>query len=354
MPLTEDINVVSTKPLITPRALKQRLPLTPAATQTVLAGRRAIRDILERKDHRLLVVLGPCSIHDEGAALEYAGRLAKLSRELDDQLCIVMRTYFEKPRTTIGWKGLINDPHLDGSYDLSGGLALARKILIAIAEMGLPTATEVLDPIVPQYISDLLCWASIGARTTESQTHRELASGLSTVVGFKNSTDGNLHIAINAMLSARGPHRFLGIDQDGQTCVVETKGNPWGHIILRGGAQPNYDRVSVAETQEFLEKAGLRPLIMVDCSHANCHKRYELQAEVFKDVVQQRLDGNPALIGLMLESHLHEGNQPLAGAPGQLTYGTSITDPCLGWDATEKLLVYAHERLGEATELVAG
>ena len=353
MPLTEDLNIRSLRPLITPRQLKQQLPVSPSVGEHVVTGRKAIRDILERRDPRMLVVVGPCSIHDERAAIEYATRLARVSQDLNDRLCIVMRTYFEKPRTTVGWKGLINDPHLDGSYDLPGGLALARRILLAVAEMDVPTATEVLDPIVPQYISDVLCWASIGARTTESQTHRELASGLSMVVGFKNGTDGNLQVAINALLSARRPHHFLGIDQDGQTCVVETKGNSWGHIILRGGNQPNYDRVSVAETEETLAKAGLPPLIVVDCSHANCHKRHELQGEVFKDVIQQRLDGNDALIGVMLESHLVEGNQPLGDDAGALRYGVSITDPCIGWDATEKLLIYAHEKLAGVTELAS-
>lgn len=353
MPLTEDLNIRTLRPLITPTELKAQLPLSPPASEHVVAGRRAIRDILERRDPRMLVVVGPCSIHDERAALEYAGRLARLHRDLSDRLCIVMRTYFEKPRTTIGWKGLINDPQLDGSYDLPGGLTLARKILLAVAELGLPTATEVLDPIVPQYISDVLSWASIGARTTESQTHRELASGLSMVVGFKNGTDGNLQIAINALLSARRPHHFLGIDQSGQTCVVETKGNPWGHIILRGGTQPNYDRVSVAETQETLAKAGLPALIMVDCSHANCHKRHELQEAVFKDVLQQRIEGNDALIGAMLESHLEEGNQALGNGTTALRYGVSITDPCLNWETTERLLVFAHEKLGEVTELAS-
>jgi 3-deoxy-7-phosphoheptulonate synthase len=331
--------------------LKAKLPLSPPASEHVVTGRRAIRDIMEHKDHRMLVVVGPCSIHDEKAALEYAERLTRLSHDLRDRLCIVMRTYFEKPRTTVGWKGLINDPRLDGSYELEEGLAAARRILLAIAEMGLPTATEVLDPIVPQYISDVLSWASVGARTTESQTHRELASGLSMVVGFKNGTDGNLQVAINAMLSARRPHHFLGIDQDGQTCVVETTGNPLGHIILRGGSQPNYDRVSVAETAEALAKAGLPAQIVVDCSHANCHKRHELQGEVLKDVIQQRLDGNASLIGLMLESHLCEGNQSIGSSPGELKYGVSITDPCISWETTERLLVYAHEKLGEVAEL---
>jgi 3-deoxy-7-phosphoheptulonate synthase len=339
--------------LITPRKLKAQLPLSPPASEHVVTGRQAIRDIMEHRNPRMLIVVGPCSIHDEAAALEYAGRLAALSHNLSDRLCIVMRTYFEKPRTTVGWKGLVNDPSLDGSYQLEEGLTLARRILLSIAELGLPTATEVLDPIVPQYLSDVLSWASIGARTTESQTHRELASGLSMVMGFKNGTDGNLQIAINALLSARQPHHFLGIDQDGQTCVVETTGNPWGHIILRGGSQPNYDRVSVAEAEEALRNAGLPPKIVVDCSHANCHKRHELQGEVLKDVIHQRLDGNKALIGMMLESHLYEGNQSIGNDPSQLKYGVSITDPCIGWETTEKLLNYAHEKLGEVAELAS-
>jgi len=342
---TDDLNVVGTKPLVTPHALKTMFPVTQAASETVYRGRTAVGDILAGKSKRFLVVVGPCSIHEAAAAFDYAERLSRLQGELDS-LLFVMRAYFEKPRTTTGWKGLINDPHLDGSYDMCEGLQKAREILVRIAEIGVPTATEMLEPIVPQYIADLITWASIGARTTESQTHREMASGLSMPVGFKNSTDGNLQNAINAMLSARNPHHFLGIDQDGQTCVIETRGNPWTHIILRGGCdRPNYDPVSVADTEDQLRAAGLSPLIVVDCSHANCGKRYKLQTHVLRDIVQQKLAQTDSLIGVMVESNLREGNQPIPKDLTQLEYGVSITDPCLGWDATEEILRFTHSRL---------
>lgn len=347
---TDDLNVIGTRALTSPREIKQAVPVTPEASETVYAGREAIRNILSRKDARMLIVVGPCSIHDPEATLEYAERLRALAGELKDRLCIVMRTYFEKPRTTVGWKGFINDPRLDGSYDFDEGLRKAREILVAIAEMGLPTATEMLEPIVPQYIADLIAWASIGARTIESQTHREMASGLSMPVGFKNSTDGNLQIAINAVLASRRPHHFLGIDQDGRPSVVSTRGNLWGHIILRGGGgRPNYDPVSVAEAKDMLKKVGLTTPIMVDCSHANCGKRYELQTHVLKDVIQQRLEHSPALMGLMLESNLKEGCQDFPEAGAQLEYGLSVTDPCLGWEDTASVLRYAYDRLRLAT-----
>ena len=343
---TEDLNVVAVKPLITPRELKQMLPMTAGANTTVVTAREAIRNIIGGKDERLLAVVGPCSIHDPSAALEYATRLNQLREELRDRLCIVMRTYFEKPRTTVGWKGLINDPNLNGSCDMRLGLRKAREVLIALGEMGMPTATEILDPIVPQYIADLVAWASLGARTTESQPHREMASGLSMPVGFKNSTDGNLQIAINAIVAARRPHHFLGIDGDGRTGIVVTRGNPWGHIILRGGRdRPNYDPVSVTEAAEQLKRAKLEPVIMVDCSHANCGRRAELQAHVLKDVVLQRVEDHAPLIGVMIESNLHAGRQALPDEPGRLAYGVSITDPCLDWETTAEMLRYAHERL---------
>lgn len=320
--------------------------MSDAANDTVISARDQMKRILRKEDSRLVVIVGPCSIHDEASALEYARRLAELSKEVGDQLVLVMRTYFEKPRTTIGWKGLINDPHLDGTYDMALGLRIARELLLRINEMGLPTATEVLDPIVPQYIDDLQSWAAIGARTTESQTHRELASGLSMPVGFKNSTDGNLQIAIDALLSSRYPHHFLGIDQDGRTCVIATRGNAYGHIILRGGHDgPNYDPVSVVMAEEQLDASGLEPLIMVDCSHGNSGKRPRLQAHVLKSVIQQRLDGNASIIGVMVESHLKEGCQPLDKDRSKLDHGLSITDACLGWDQTERLLRFAHEEL---------
>jgi len=343
---TYDLNVLTTTPLITPRALKEALPITPAANQTVIAGREMVQTILRKEDSPMLAIVGPCSIHDPGAALEYARRLAALNDEVGDRLVLIMRTYFEKPRTTVGWKGLINDPRMDGSYDLSNGLHKAREILLAISEMGLATATEVLDPIVPQYLDDLKVWAAIGARTTESQTHREIASGLSVPVGFKNSTDGNLQIAIDALVSARQPHHFLGIDQDGRTCVIATRGNPYGHIILRGGHQhPNYDPVSIAMTEEQMAQRGLDPLILVDCSHDNSGKRYELQPHVLRSVIQQRLEGNTSIIGFMIESNLKAGKQSLNNDPASLEPGVSITDSCLGWDDTERLLRFARNEL---------
>ncbi|MCP4642892.1 MAG: 3-deoxy-7-phosphoheptulonate synthase [bacterium] len=347
----ENINVGSVKALVTPRVIKQSLPITEAARETVVSGREVVHRILNREDPRFLAVVGPCSIHDSKAALDYAARLKALSEEIGDRLFVVMRTYFEKPRTTTGWKGLINDPYLDGSYDLNAGLHKAREILMAIAEMGLPAATEMLEPIVPQYIADLITTASIGARTTESQTHREMASGLSMPVGFKNGTDGNLTSAINALLSACHPHHFLGIDGEGQTCVLETRGNPWGHIILRGGGgRPNYDVVSVSEAEEALEEAGLTPLILVDCSHENCGKRPERQGKVLRHVIQQRLDGTQSLIGVMIESNLEGGRQEVPKNGAVPEYGLSITDPCLDWESTAKMLREAHDRLGPLFE----
>jgi 3-deoxy-7-phosphoheptulonate synthase len=324
--------------------LKNELPTTDGAYKTVAEGRAAVHAILDGQDPRMLVVVGPCSVHNPDLACEYASRLVALREEVKDSLQIVMRTYFEKPRTTLGWKGLINDPHLDGTYDLTTGLQTARKLLLDLAEMGMPTATEMLDPIVPQYIADLVTWASIGARTTESQTHREMASGLSMPVGFKNSTDGNLQVAINAMLSARGGHHFLGINQEGRSCVVQTRGNGGGHLILRGGGgKPNYDRPHVVEAEQQLQAAGLEPRIMVDCSHANCNKEFAKQGEVMKNVVEQRVNHDSALVGLMLESNLEEGNQKLTD-PKDLRHGVSITDPCLGWEATEALIRHAADK----------
>jgi len=345
MQKTYNLNVSSSARLITPREIKRELPITKAATEAVVEGRSTIERILRQEDDRLLVIVGPCSIHDRESALEYAGRLAALREEVGEQLYLVMRTYFEKPRTTVGWKGLVNDPHLDGTYDIATGLRRARELLLKVAETGLPTATEMLDTIVPQYLADLGSWAAIGARTIESQIHRELASGLSMPVGFKNSTDGNLQLAVNALLSARQPHHFIGIDEDGRTCVIGTSGNPYGHIILRGGQdRPNYDPVSLFRTRQQLEKAGLPPLLMVDCSHDNSGKNPLLQAHVLRSVIQQRLDGNKSVIGVMLESHLEDGNQAL-GKKNGLKYGVSITDACLGWKKTEALLKYAGEEL---------
>lgn len=349
---TDDLHVVGTCPLTAPQELKRSIPLTSDASDTVYASREAIKAILSGQDERFLVIVGPCSIHDYDAAIEYARRLKELQPEVADRIFLVMRTYFEKPRTTLGWKGFINDPTLDGACDLNQGLARSRALLVAITELGVPAGAEMLEPIVPQFIADTVSWASIGARTIESQTHREMASGFSMPVGFKNSTDGNLQIAINAIVSARRPHHFLGIDQDGRACSVETRGNPWGHLILRGGGgRPNYDPVSVAEARERLEKAGLPPRIMVDCSHANCGKRYELQAHVLRDVVQQRIENERALIGVMIESNLKEGAQKLANPPDALTYGVSITDPCLGWEDTQTWIRYAYKRLGMTGQL---
>ncbi|MDY6943520.1 MAG: 3-deoxy-7-phosphoheptulonate synthase, partial [Pseudomonadota bacterium] len=301
--------------------------------------RRAIEEILDRQEHRLLVVVGPCSIHDARAARDYADRLARLAQQVDDTLLVVMRVYFEKPRTTVGWKGLINDPRMDDSFHIEEGLRLARELLVEVAELGLPAGTEALDPIVPQYVSDLISWSAIGARTTESQTHREMASGLSTPVGFKNGTDGSLDVAINALHSVNSPHSFLGINRDGRITVVRTRGNAYGHIVLRGGAKPNYDSVSIALCEDALEKAGIRPNIVVDCSHANSNKDPALQPLVARNVANQILEGNRSIVGIMLESNLGWGNQKIGDDPKQLEYGVSVTDACIDWESTEKLLL---------------
>ncbi|MGH2522346.1 MAG: 3-deoxy-7-phosphoheptulonate synthase, partial [Anaerolineales bacterium] len=325
--------------LITPRLLKEELPMSEAANRTVVAGRNEVISILKQTDPRLLLVIGPCSIHDTKGALEYAHKLAMLRAEFADEFAIIMRVYFEKPRTTIGWKGLISDPHLDGSDDIQTGLKKARALLLEITSMGLPAATEFLDPVVPQYIADLVSWAAIGARTTESQTHRQMASGLSMPVGFKNGTDGSLQIAIDAMKSAMTQHSFLGIDPDGVTSIVRTTGNPDGHVVLRGGrTRSNYDAESIRDAAESLKKASLPPVLMVDCSHANSGKQHARQEEVWKSLIAQRLAGTPPLIGVMIESNLFEGNQPIGPKLAALRYGVSVTDACLGWDVTERML----------------
>src|SRR6266850_6386063 len=309
---TQNLHVKETVRLLTPRALKAELPMSEASNRTVVASRERVTRILEQKDLRFLVVVGPCSIHDVEGALEYAARLRALRKDLAEQMEIVMRVYFEKPRTTIGWKGLINDPHLDGSYDIETGLKKARKLLLELTAMGVPAGTEFLDPIVPQYTAELLTWAAIGARTTESQTHREMASGLSMPVGFKNGTDGSLQIALDAMQSARTSHSFLGIDQDGITSVIRTTGNPAGHIVLRGGrARTNYDAQSILEAEAKLKQLGLPPVLMVDCSHANSGKQHARQEEVWRSLMEQRLTGTHSIIGAMIESNLVEGNQPI-------------------------------------------
>ena len=333
-----NLHVKSEKILITPSALKQVLPISDHTLSFIKQARQTISDIIHRKDHRLLVVCGPCSIHDIDAAMEYADRLNNLRDELKDSLYIVMRVYFEKPRTTVGWKGLINDPHLDGSFNIEEGLHTARKLLINLAEMELPVATEALDPISPQYLAELVSWSAIGARTTESQTHREMASGLSMPVGFKNGTDGSLNTAINALKASRSSHSFMGINRDGQVATITTDGNPDGHVILRGGAQPNYDSVNVAISEKALQEAGLNDALMIDCSHGNSNKDYTRQPLVVNDVMHQIQDGNQSIIGIMLESHLNEGNQSSDLPVDQMQYGVSITDACINWESTEELL----------------
>ena len=340
----ENLRVVSQRALPPPSALHDEISANAAATQTVSTARRALADILDGRDPRLLVVVGPCSIHDPAAAMEYAQRLKALADELAGQMLIVMRVYFEKPRTTVGWKGLINDPRMDDSFHIEEGMRLARQLLVDINALGLPCGTEALDPITPQYLGDLIAWSAIGARTTESQTHREMASGLSSPVGFKNGTDGSLEVAINAMLSASQPHAFLGINGEGQVAVTQTTGNPYGHLILRGGSVPNYDSVAVTEAVAALTAAKLPANIVVDCSHGNSRKNHALQTLVLKDVVHQIVDGSPALKGVMLESNLFEGNQKLNG-PQDLRYGVSITDACLGWETTAECLREAAARL---------
>jgi 3-deoxy-7-phosphoheptulonate synthase len=342
----DDLNVASNDTLITPDQLKREIPLTAVAQATVSKGREVIRNILDGKDHRLFIVVGPCSIHDIKAAHEYAARLKALAAELSDTLYLVMRVYFEKPRTTVGWKGLINDPYLDDSFKIQDGLHIGRKLLLDLAEQGLPTATEALDPISPQYLQDLISWSAIGARTTESQTHREMASGLSSAVGFKNGTDGGLTVAINALQSVSSPHRFLGINQQGGVSIVTTKGNAYGHVVLRGGnGKPNYDSVSVALCEQALNKAKIKPNIMVDCSHANSNKDPALQPLVMENVANQILEGNQSIIGLMVESHLNWGAQAIPRNLAELQYGVSVTDACIDWESTEKTLRSMHAKL---------
>ncbi|MDD2923949.1 3-deoxy-7-phosphoheptulonate synthase [Rhodoferax sp.] len=340
----ENLNVVAQQALLSPSALHDAVPASEAASRTVGSARNTVANILKGQDKRLLVVVGPCSIHDIAAAMDYARKLKALAEELKDQLVVVMRVYFEKPRTTVGWKGLINDPRMDDSFHIEDGLQIARKLLVDLNDMGLPCGTEALDPITPQYLGDLIAWSAIGARTTESQTHREMASGLSSPVGFKNGTDGSLEVALNAMLSAAQPHVFLGINGDGQVALTQTRGNAYGHLILRGGAQPNYDSVAVAEAEAALTRAKLPANIVVDCSHGNSRKNHALQSLVLKDVVSQIVEGNQSIKGVMLESNLFEGNQKL-GNPAELRYGVSITDACLGWDVTEANLREAAQRL---------
>lgn len=342
---TYDVRIKDFTPLISPDALKEELPISNASAQTVLNGRKTVQDIITRKEPRLMVITGPCSIHDERAAMEYAHKLAGLQERVQETIFLVMRVYFEKPRTTVGWKGLINDPHLDGSYDIVNGLRKARRLLGAITELGVPTATELLDPFIPQYIAGLVCWAAIGARTTESQTHREMASGLSMPVGFKNGTDGNLSVAVNAMIAASSPQHFLGIDHNGKASVVNTTGNPFTHLVLRGGRRPNYDSCSIREVTEMLRDKNLPEVAVVDCSHANSRKRFKEQAVAWQDVVNQRASGTDLIVGLMLESNLKEGRQNNTGDLKTMAYGVSITDACISWETTEELILFAHEKL---------
>jgi 3-deoxy-7-phosphoheptulonate synthase len=343
---TSDLHIQSITRLVAPEALKAEFPMTEVCRSTVLSSRRTIADIVAGRDPRMLAVVGPCSIHDPEAGLDYARRLNELRKRVEEQLFVVMRVYFEKPRTRLGWRGLILDPAMDGSHDIQGGLRFARRILLAISSLGLPTGSEMLDPIVPQYIDDLVAWASIGARTTESQTHREMASGLSMPVGFKNGTDGSIETAVNALASSVEPHSFIGIDQEGRTCILRTTGNERGHIILRGGKDgPNYHDESVEDAMAMLKNAGLGQSVMIDCSHANSRRDYARQEKVLQSVIRQRLEGNRSLIGFMLESNIHEGRQAIPEDLSQLEYGISVTDACISWEKTEELLMKAYESL---------
>ena len=335
----DDVNITQFIPLITPNELKAEFPLSLIAHKTVLEGRHAIQDILDDKVHRLLIVIGPCSIHDTAAALDYADRLKKLADELKDTLFIVMRVYFEKPRTTTGWKGLINDPNMDDSFDIGKGLKIARKLLLQLNEKGLPCATEALDPNSPQYIQDLISWSAIGARTTESQTHREMSSGLSSPVGFKNGTDGSMTVAVNAMQAVQHSHSFLGLSSDGKVCIIKSKGNPYAHVVLRGGNnQPNYDETAVKSAEEELAKGKTSGKIMIDASHANSGKDPYLQPMVVNNVISQIQNGNKSIMGLMIESHINGGSQKIPSDLSKLEYGKSVTDGCLDWQSTEELL----------------
>ncbi len=346
VPDIENINIVDFDAMPSPDAIHALAPLSQRAADTVLLGRAALRNILDRSDPRFLIVVGPCSIHDPVAGLDYARRLKLLADEVSDTLLLVMRVYFEKPRTTTGWKGYINDPEMNGSFRVGQGIEEARRFLLEVNELGLPTATEALDPISPQYLGDLIAWTAIGARTAESQTHREMSSGLSTPVGFKNATNGDVSVAVNAIVSASKPHSFLGINSEGRTAIVRTRGNRYGHLVLRGGdGRPNYDTVSVRLAEQALHKAQLAANIVVDCSHANSYKNPELQPLVLLDIVGQIRHGNQSLIGAMIESNLVAGNQPIPDDLSQLKYGCSVTDACIDWENTESILREAAQRL---------
>jgi 3-deoxy-7-phosphoheptulonate synthase len=348
-PQTENLNVSAFDRMPSPDEIKAGVPLSEAAVQTVLRGREQLRRILDREDPRLFVVIGPCSIHDPVAGCDYARRLKALAEEVAETMCIVMRVYFEKPRTVSGWKGYINDPYMDDSFHIEEGMLRARQFLMRVNELGLPAATEALDPIAPQYLGELISWYAIGARTSESQTHREMASGLSTPVGFKNGTDGDIDVAINAIKSAALPHAFLGINPGGDTAIVRTRGNAYGHIVLRGGGgRPNYDTVSVSLVEKALAKAGLPLSVVIDCSHANSYKDPALQPLVFGDCVHQIREGNRSIVGLMVESFLEAGNQPIPDDLSKLRYGCSVTDPCIDWPTSEAMIRKAHEVLRDA------
>ena len=341
-----DANIENYHVLLTPQEVKSQLPLTQLARENVFQYRQEIRHILDLKDRRKFIVIGPCSIHNIDSAIEYSQRLKKLSDRVKDKLLLVMRVYFEKPRTTVGWKGLINDPQMDDSFQIEKGILMARKLLLNIAELGLPAGTEALDPLVPQYINELISWSAIGARTAESQTHREMSSGLSMPVGFKNGTDGNIQVALNALQSAKNPHHFLGINQQGEVSVVQTKGNAYGHVILRGGnGKSNYGQTSIQSVEEELKKANISPRIVIDCSHGNSKKNYTLQAGVLENIVQQIVDGNTSIVGMMMESNLYEGNQKIPPNLEDLKYGVSVTDACIGWEETERIILATHEKL---------
>jgi len=348
---TENLNIVALDHMPSPEEIKARVPLTEKAAETVLAGRRALNNILDRKDNRIFVVVGPCSIHDPVAGVDYARRLKALADEVSDTMLLVMRVYFEKPRTSTGWKGYINDPYMDDSFRIDEGMEKARRFLMDVNEIGLPAGTEALDPIAPQYYGDLISWTAIGARTSESQTHREMSSGLSTPVGFKNATDGDLDVAINAIVSASHPHSFLGINGQGQSAILRTRGNRYDHVVLRGGAgRPNYDTVSISLAEQALAKAKLPQNIVVDCSHANSWKKPDLQPLVMKDVIHQIREGNQSVVGLMIESFIEPGNQPIPADLSQLKYGCSVTDACVSWDDTADMIRKAHAILSEALQ----
>jgi 3-deoxy-7-phosphoheptulonate synthase len=345
-PRLENLNVAAFDLMPSPEEIHARLPISERASVTVYEGREALKRILDRTDPRIFIIVGPCSIHDPVAGYDYAERLSALAESVRDTLCLVMRVYFEKPRTSTGWKGFINDPYMDDSFRIEEGIEKARAFLLKVAELGLPTATEALDPITPQYLGDLVAWTAIGARTSESQTHREMASGLSTPVGFKNGTDGDIQVAINAIQSAARPHSFLGLSFQGRSAIVRTQGNTYSHMVLRGGGgRPNYDTVSISITERALAKAGLTRNIVVDCSHANSYKDVELQPLVMSDCVHQVREGNRSIVGLMIESNLEAGNQPIPDDLSQLKYGCSVTDPCVDWPTTEAMIRKARENL---------